>query len=115
MPVDRNPTDDLNEDVGSQAQTSSSSANSSFASNGKKRAAISNENASSERYFILKASKLQKVEEMLEMQRRSTVALEAIRASQHREQQCGIDLQCLSPVIKFSESYFDFFFGILKN
>ncbi|XP_063417487.1 uncharacterized protein LOC134700020 isoform X1 [Mytilus trossulus] len=120
MPVDRNPTDDLNEDVGSQAQTSSSSANSSFASNGKKRAAISNENASSERYFILKASKLQKVEEyraqklkimeqMLEMQRRSTVALEAIRASQHREQQYGIDLQCLSPVIKFSESYFDFF------
>ncbi|CAG2209519.1 unnamed protein product [Mytilus edulis] len=120
MPVDRNPTDDLNEDVGSQAETSSSSANSSFASNGKKRAAISKENASSERYFILKASKIQKVEEyraqklkimeqMLEMQRRSTVALEAIRASQHREQQYGIDLQCLSPVIKFSESYFDFF------
>ncbi|CAC5378181.1 unnamed protein product [Mytilus coruscus] len=91
-------------------------------------AAMSKQDAVSEaeeRYFLLEESKLQKIEmyrakklkimeQMLEMQRRSTVALEAIRASQRTEHQFGIDLHCLSPVIKFSESYF-VFFGILKN
>ncbi|CAC5376995.1 unnamed protein product [Mytilus coruscus] len=123
MPDDRTPTDDFNEDVCSQAETSSSSAPATSASKGKKRAAMSKQDAASEaeeRYFLLEESKLQKIEmcrakklkimeQMLEMQRRSTVALEAIRASQQTEHQFGIDLHCLSPVIKFSESYFGFF------
>ncbi|CAC5420440.1 unnamed protein product [Mytilus coruscus] len=104
IPDDRTPTDDFNE------------------------AAMSKQDAASEaeeRYFLLEESKLQKIEmyrakklkimeQMLEMQRRSTVALEAIRASQRTEHQFGIDLHCLSPVIKFSESYFVFFWYFEK-
>ncbi|CAC5385074.1 unnamed protein product [Mytilus coruscus] len=108
IPDDRTPTDDFNEDVCSQAETSSSSAPATSASKGKKRAAMSKQDAASEaeeRYFLLEESKFQKIEmyrakklkimeQMLEMQRRSTVALEAIRASQRTEHQFGIDLHC---------------------
>ncbi|CAC5360107.1 unnamed protein product [Mytilus coruscus] len=128
MPDDRFPTDDFNDNVCSQAETNSSSAPATSASMGKKRAAMSKQDAASEakeRYFLLEENKLQKIEmnrakklkimeQMLEMQRRSTVALEAIRASQRTEHQFGIDLHCLSPVIKFSESYFVFFWYFEK-
>ncbi|CAC5400459.1 unnamed protein product [Mytilus coruscus] len=63
IPDDRTPTDDFNEDVCSQAETSSSSAPATSASKGKKRAAMSKQDAASEaeeRYFLLEESKLKK-------------------------------------------------------